>query len=474
MIIQNGNILQYIDSEIIFKKMDIRIRNNIVYEIGLNLAPVLGEECIDLKGDMVLPGMVNSHYHSYTNILRGTSYGKPLELWSPDTVALGNIITEEDMVLSTSLGICEMLRAGVTACVDHLPHLKTAFAAARTYESSGFKGGLAPMLHNIRDCDLLYGFNKTITKEDSTSPFPTIEEYQDFYEDFIEHFHKPTGNLQVMVGINSPQRADSKLLKACSDISHRFNLPVHCHLLETKWQRLSADLSIPPLKMLDQFELLGEKTSLAHCIWLNEEELDLIAEKKAMPVSNPTSNSFLGSGVFPLEEFLKRNIPITLGSDGVNCGTNHNMLEILRFFMLMQRTRQHDYDKWITLKDGFQMITQNGSNVLNFPLPTGEIKANYAADLVVVNKSCFLDILDDTIPNQMIFHSSPLSVKHVFINGQFVMKDGIIIGINEEELRKEIKHRKPYLKKSMKEALESTSEDKQIYLSAYQKSKLMY
>ena len=469
MLLQNAQALQYKNSKIIFEKMDIRIRNRIIYETGPFLQPIPGEESVDLRGDMVLPGMVNSHYHSYTNILRGTAFGEPLELWSHDTVALGGILTDEDMAISTSIGICEMIRAGVTACVDHLPHLKTSYTAAEIYESSGFKVGLAPMLHNIRDCDMLHGFNET---ENSSSPFPTVHEYIDFYEDFISRFHKPNENIQIMLGINSPQRADSKLLKACSDLSYKFNLPIHSHLLETKWQRISADHSYSPLKILDQFELLGEKTSLAHCIWLNKEELDLVAERKAMPISNPTSNSFLGSGVFPSDEYLKRNIPLALGSDGVNCGSNHNMLEILRFFILLQRTREQDYNKWITLKDGFQMVTKNGYDVLNFPISSGLIKANYAADLVVVNKNNFLDILDDTLANQMIFHSSPLSVKHVLINGEFVMKDEIIIGINEEELRKEIRDRKPYLKKSMTDALKSTSNDKQNYLSAYQKLKL--
>ncbi len=470
MLLQNGNVLQYKDSNIFFTKMDIRLRDHIM-ETGGHLIPQPGEECLDLKGDFVLPGMINSHCHSYTNILKGTSFGEPLELWSRDTIALGRVLTEEDMALSTSLGICEMLRAGVTTCVDHLPHLKTAYAAAKIYAASGFKVGLAPMLHNIRDSDLLYGMAAAIPKSDGPGSFPSVREYMDFYEDFIHNFHYPEKNLQVMVGINSPQRADEDLLKASSDLSHRFNLPIHCHVLETQWQRLSADHSISPITQLDLFGLLGERTSLAHCIWMKEKELDLIAQRKILTVSNPTSNLFLGSGIFPLEHYLKRNIPIALGSDGVNCGTNHNMLEILRFFMLIQRTREPDYRRWITVKDGYEMITKNGSYAMGFLRSSGEIKPNLAADLVVADKNSFLNILDTSIPNQLIFNTSSLSVKHVLINGCFVMKEQEILGITEGDLRKEIDERKPYLQKSMREALKASWQDKQIYRSVYQNIK---
>jgi len=451
----------------VFIKADIRIKGHVILETGEHLIPEPGEECMDLKDNFVLPGMVNSHSHSYTNILRGTSFGEPLELWSAETVALGRILTEEDMCLSVSLGICEMLHAGVTACVDHLPHLKTASAAAKTYRQSGFKAGLAPMLHNIRDCDLLYGMKGIIPKSNSPSPFPSCGEYAEFYKDFIKNFHRPEDRLQVMVGINSPQRADEDLLETSSKLAHRYNLPVHCHLLETRWQRLSADHSISPVTKLDRFDLLGERTSLAHCIWLREDEMDLIAKRGAITVSNPTSNCFIGSGIYPLEQYRRRNILTALGSDGLNCGTNHNMLEILRFFLLIQRNREPDYRRWINLKDGYDMITRNGSFVLGFPTPFGEIKTNHAADMVVVDRSMFLYIYDSSLANQLVFHASQLPVRHVLINGDFVMKDGKILGISEDELRLEIADRKPYLAKSIKSSLKSAEKDKKIFKSVY-------
>lgn len=466
MLLTNGKALINNDGNINFIKADIRINKNTIVELAEKLIPAPGEECIDLNGDFVLPGMVNSHYHSYTNILRGTSFGEPLELWSADTVALGRILKEREMALSVSLGICDMLRSGVTACLDHIPHLATSHITAKTYENAGFKSAIAPMLHNVSDYEILYKVNEVYHNK-GLSNFPSLRDYVDYYVGFINRFHNPKGNVKVVLGINSPQRADDELLEAASELAYKFNLSIHCHLLETRWQRLSADNDISPLFKLDKFGLLGEQTSLAHCVWMNEDELDLIAERKAIVVSNPTSNAFLGSGILPLKQHLKRNIKIALGSDGVNCGTNNNMLEILRFLLLLQRTQEVDYSQWISIKKGLEMITENGYDVLGFDKSFGGIKPNYSADLVVIDKNSFLDILDSSVLNQLVFNAT-ISVKHVLINGSFAMKDGKVLVIDEEGLRKEILDIKPYFEKNIRHALDLAKEEKKPIKSIYE------
>jgi len=463
MLLRNGYVLQTDENHIYFEKLDIRTENGEIVEMGTRLTQGQNEDMVDLDGDLVLPGMVNSHYHSYTNIIRGTSFGEPLELWSNDTVALGGVLSNRDMELSASLGIIEMLKAGVTACVDHIPHLGKASSIAEVYRSTGFKAGLAPMLHNIKDRDLLYNMDREVPKSSGPSPFPSTDEYVKFYKNFISEFNNPDGNTRVMVGINSPQRADDELLEASSQLARDHDLPVHSHLLESRWQRLSADHASSPVEKMDRHGLLTHKTSLAHCVWLTASEVDLLAKRGVTAITNPTSNHFLGSGVFPARQFLEKGIPLTLGSDGANCGTNHNMLEILRFFLLVERNSNPDYEGWIGLNKGYEMITKNASSILAFSRPAGEIRINHSADLVVVDRTHLLDILDSSLPTQLIFNTSQLDVKHVLINGGFVMQNREILGLSEVEIRKEIAERKRELEGSMKKALEKASKDKEPF-----------
>lgn len=470
MILKNGTVLQGTDRGLSFQPLDLRIRNHKIMEITPHLLPDPGEECVDLQGDYVLPGMVNSHSHSYTNLLRGSSYGEPLELWSPGAVALGGILTEEEMSLATALGICEMLRAGVTSCVDHLPHLNTAGAAARTYLKAGFRAALAPMLHNLRDRDILYGMEQVRPPSGQIRPFPSPGEYMDFYKDFIKNYHLPSRMLQVMTGINSPQRADDSLLAAAADLTEKYRLNVHCHLLETRWQRLTAvKTGISPLKRLDAFSLLKENTSLAHCVWLHERELDLLAERKAVAVSNPAGNCFLGSGIFPFRKFQERGIVIALGSDGVNCGANHNMLEILRFFLLQQRTCGPDYTRFIQAKNALDMVTVNGGLVLGFTGSClGKIQTGSAADICIVDKNCFLPMGDESLTAQLLFHNH-LTARHVLINGNFVMRDYTLTTVDEEALREELSERLGDLKHRFAAALPGISQERQSFCNVYER-----
>lgn len=469
MLLRNGYVLQIDENHIYFEKLDIRTENGKIVEMGTRLTQGQNEDMVDLDGDLVLPGMVNSHYHSYTNIIRGTSFGEPLELWSNDTVALGGVLSNRDMELSASLGIIEMLRAGVTACVDHIPHLDKAASIAEVYRSTGFKAGLAPMLHNIKDRDLLYTMDREVPMSSGPSPFPSTDEYIKFYRDYISEFNNPEGNTRVMVGINSPQRADDSLLEASSQLARDYDLPVHSHLLESRWQRLSADHASSPVEKMDRHGLLTERTSLAHCVWLTASEVDLLAKRGVTAITNPTSNHFLGSGVFPAKEFIEKEIPIALGSDGVNCGTNHNMLEILRFFLLLERNSNQDYDSWIDLKKGYEMITSNGSSILGFSKSAGKISEGLAADLVVVDRTQLIDILDSSLAGQLIFNTSQLDVKHVLINGRFMMKDREILGLSERGIRKEIAERKRELEEPMIKALERGSRDKEPFQRMFNK-----
>ena len=147
------------------------------------------------------------------------------------------------------------------------------------------------------------------------------------------------------------------------------------------------------------------------------------------------------------------------------------MLEILRFFLLIERNSNPDYDSWIGLKKGYEMITKNASSILGFSRPAGEIRVNHSADLVVVDRTHLLDILDSTLPAQLIFNPSQLDVKHVLINGRFVMKNREILGMSEVDIRRELAERKRELEGSMKEALEKASKDKEPFQRTFRSLK---
>lgn len=447
-----------------FEEGDIRIQQGIIREVGKDLSQVLDEEILDLNGDMVIPGLINSHYHSYTNILRGLSYGEPLEMWSQDTVELGRCLNEEDMILSCQLGIIEMLKNGVVGFIDHIPHLDHVQSIARHYQQLPLRVGLAPMIHNVSDAQILKDLDQMGYPKGT---FPNLDDYRALLSELIREFHDPTGELQVFLGVNSPQRADDDLLDLVAELAERYDLPLHCHALESRWQKASAIRDGSPIQKLNRHGLLTQRTSVAHGIWLDFEELDIMAEKGVTVVTNPTSNAFLGSGLLPIEAYLQRDIPLALGSDGLNCGTNHNMVEILRFFLLTQRQGEPDHRKWLSLALALDLLIHNGQRLLG--IQGGTITPGARADLVVIDSTNFLDLVPESLLNQLLFHHHLPIARHVLIKGKFALRDGKVLLLDEMAVRNQLHDLRQSLGAKLQNALILANAKKMPYEKGYRK-----
>lgn len=463
MLIKDGLVLQRTESGYVFLKLDVRAKNGVITEIAYGLRPEEGETQISAKDAFVVPGLVNAHVHSYSNLLKGTTQGEPLELWSLGTVALGGCMDETEMALSARLGIAEMLRCGVTACIDHIPHPTAVDAIAGEYRSAGFRAALAPMLHDRSDHLLLKGMREALPREVrerlESAVSATLEERCGQYRLWIRKHHHGDGMLSVLVGPNSPQRCTEELLFAAGELAREYGLGVHTHLLETLWQRDTAEAEGDPLEKLERAGLLGEKTSLAHCVWLSGRQRDMLSQYGCTVIHNPASNLFLGSGQAPVTKYLEDSIPVAFGSDGCNCGIGHNMLEIARHALLMQRHT----GAWLSTDDAWESLLRCGARAMLLEERTGEIAIGKSADITVweANTPELMPRIEPAA--QCIINLPRPVVRHSVINGNVVLKDGVITAFDEQELYLELKQRGAELRRKFLLASKSAAELRSWY-----------
>ncbi|MDO5551749.1 MAG: amidohydrolase family protein, partial [Lachnospiraceae bacterium] len=339
-------------------------------------------------------------------------------------------------------------------------------------QKAGFRVLLAPMLHDITDSQILYHVPA------APGAFPSVSEYYNFYTNFISQFHRPDGTSQVMVGINSPQRASHELLELAHFLSETYDLNIHCHLLETKWQKLSAQISKEePIKKLTDHSLLSNKTSLAHCIWLDDKDLQLISYNHAYIVANPESNCFLGSGILPLRQIKRYGIPVAIGSDAGNCGANHNLISSLRLLLQLDRIQDYtnesgknlisfqDYHDWYSMAEGFSMLSQTAASLAGYS-NLGSIAPGFLADLVTFDKKALVNTGENFLLQQFIFHSS-FHAKEVFIHGKHILKHGTITCLDENELYQKLEQRLPALRGLIANALKETCTERELYDRMY-------
>ncbi|WP_173915452.1 amidohydrolase family protein [Halobacillus sp. Marseille-Q1614] len=408
---------------------------------------VTADETIDASGKLIIPGMTNAHYHSYSNLLKGTTSNLPLEIWSLYTIAYGHSLDDEDIYLAVLLGAADMIRSGITGCIDHFPHLLRVESALKAYEKSKINVAFAPMIQDISDEEFL-----GLPQENQL--VRSIDELRDFFTRLVKDWHLKNDKIRIMLGPNAPQRCSKAALALCREVSNQYGLDVHTHLSETKVQKDMGDRTFKRglVGHLDEAGLLNSRLSAAHAIWLNENEIDLLKEKEVTIIHNPASNMMLGSGFAPVSQYVTRQIPIALGTDASNCGISHNSFEMMRLALMMSRVNNRNYQEWLEPKDVFKMAAVSGAEVIT-ESKRGKIAEGYDADLVFLDKNSKTFISEEDSVSQMILYENGDSVDSVMIMGDWVYRDKKILAFDEQQVIQQIQEKAEKIRNGAKGAL---------------------
>ncbi|WP_181742510.1 amidohydrolase family protein [Terrilactibacillus laevilacticus] len=422
------------------------------------------DEEYDADGYVIIPGLINSHYHSYANLLKGFGNDLPLEIWSIFTVAYGQSLDEEGSALAVTLGTMEMMKNGITCCLDHFPHLLRTESALMAYQQSGMRVIFAPMLQDIPDYRLLpvsLPIEEYIRLEKTKPKSPS--DMLTYYEDLIQRWHGKDAKIQIAVGPNAPQRCSEGMLQIGKQLSQTNHLHLHTHLLETKIQ---ANLG-GAVHLLEKIGMLDSPISLAHSVWLKPEEMNLIEGKPVTIVHNPASNMILGSGKAPILEYLKRGISVALGTDASNCGTEHNLFETMRLALMLQRSGETDYRKWLHHEDVFRMATIGGAKAVGMERKIGILSPGACADLVLLKKDSISLTPLNNLLKQIVYYGNGRDVESVMINGQWTIKNGKFVTLNEKQIIQKAKMYREKMKKGASQAVQQARQQQPYFERMY-------
>ncbi|MFM8990349.1 MAG: amidohydrolase family protein [Alphaproteobacteria bacterium] len=393
-------------------------------------------EIHDARGAIALPGFVNAHHHAYANVLRGAENDLPLERWSFFTVAWGRALDAELLRIAILLGAAEMLRAGTTAVLDHAPGLALRMASVAAHRESGMRVGFAPMLHDRHDHELMgFALPDGLRARIEGNGFPSLAAQEAALEELASDLHGDP-RVRLLVAPNAPQRCSPALLDLCATLRARLGLPFHAHLLETRAQAVLCRRLWPRgvVAELDRRGLLAADASLAHCVWAEDAEFDLVARRDAVVVHNPASNLMLGSGIMPLGACMSRGIATALGSDSANTGGRADPFELMRLATMLPRidprVRRFPGDR-----EALAMATSGGAAALGLRQELGRLAPGQLADIVLV-------ALDDGAgatalpgPEVLVRHASPVDVQATMVAGAWAFRDGRILAFDEEAVR---------------------------------------
>ena len=404
------------------------------------------DRVLEGKDRLAIPGLVNAHTHSLENFSKATKEKVPLELWLLDLFLLEGFSPRE-IYLAAMLGAMEMLKTGTTAVLDHLAlgndlTAEALSAAMQAYADSGIRGGVAPL---IQDNDQV--MQAAVAARPALSPLLEgnehamgAGEYVELLDRFFRKWHRTEGGrLLCFAGPSGFQWCSDELLQGSLDVARRHGGGWHMHLLETKLQAMVCfDLhGKSATAAMKEQGLLGPEVSLAHSVWLDEADLDVLAESNSRVVHNPASNLRIGSGFAPIMEMLERGIKVALGTDGSASSDNQIMFDAMKLAGLIHNLRSTDHHRWPSSRDIVRMATSNGAAALGMEDDLGELRPGKLADIVLLDTSTLLFTPFNDVFRHLSYAENGSSVHTVIVDGRVVVEDGRVLTVDEQSIAEE-------------------------------------
>jgi cytosine/adenosine deaminase-related metal-dependent hydrolase len=431
---------------------DILIEGDrIVAAGGICTGEPAGARAIDGTGHLAIPGLINAHFHSSVNHMRGMLDGLPLEIFmlyeSPALDALRP--TPREAYVRTALGAMEMLRCGVTSVQDDaffVPHPTPEIvdAVMQAYADTGIRARVALDQPNVAEIDKL-PFLADLLPADlkaraSLAPAFGAPELLAVYGHLFARWHGACGGrLKASVSCSAPQRVTVDYFKALDALSRRHAAPFYVHMLETKTQRVLGERRYGHslVRHVSELGLLSDRLNLIHCVWVDAADLDLIAASGAVVAHNPVCNLRLGSGVMPFRAMRERGIAVCLGTDEIAADDSANLWSAIKTAGLIHTLSDADYERWPKAREILDCTFAGGARAMHAAGEIGEIAAGRQADIVLLDlDSAAFTPLND-IERQLVYSETGASVAMTMVAGQIVLDDGRIATVDERALRAE-------------------------------------
>lgn len=424
LILKNALILTMDDQSRTFEPGAIAVSGDSIAAVGAEadiLSRFQSDEVVDCGGKVLMPGLVNAHTHVPMTLLRGLADDLRLDVWllgymmpverefvSPDFVDLG-----------TRLAAAEMIRSGITTFAD-MYYFEDQ--VARATAESGMRAICAESILKF--------------------PTPDAHSYEEslaYARDFIQRW-KGHPLIIPAVAPHAPFTSTEKILQDCASLALEYDVPLHIHIAETaqEVENMRRDQGMPVVPYVKKLNLLEAKVIAAHCVHIDEGEMRTFQHYNTGVAHNPSSNLKLASGIAPVKRMLDLGLNVGIGTDGPASNNDLDMFEELRLASFLAKGSTGD-PTVLPARQTLAMATSIGARALHIDDITGSLVPGKRADLILVdisevhNSPRFRRDAQGAY-GQIVYAAKAVDVSDVMVNGRWLMRDQVLLTINEEEL----------------------------------------
>jgi len=422
LLITGGTIVTMDPSRRILEDGFIAVRGDEIVAVGsgasasLRFAPkgIDAKLKIDARGKLILPGFINSHTHVPMTLLRGLRDDVTLEEWLTKFIfpAEAKNVTEEFVRWGTRLAAAEQIRGGVTTFAD-MYYFEDA--VAEETKAAGMRGVLGETILDFPAPD-----NKT------------NDAMLEYTEKFLKRWQGDP-LIHAAVAPHSIYTDSEKTLKDSAALARKYNAPLLIHVAETKKELNDSreKNGTTPVQYLDKLGILGPDVLAAHCVWVDETDRKILAQRQVGCVHNPSSNMMLASGVAPVIEERAAGIAVGLGTDGA-AGSNNDLslMEEMDLAAKLQKITKMD-PRELGAKAVAEMATIEGARALHMEKEIGSLETGKRADLILIGLDAPNAVPMYDVYAQLAYALKGSDVESVIIHGRVVMRDRKLLTVDE-------------------------------------------
>jgi 5-methylthioadenosine/S-adenosylhomocysteine deaminase len=398
---------------------DVLIRDGRIAEIAGHI-DADGSDVIDAAGCAVLPGFVQTHLHLCQTLFRGAADDLSLIDWLRKRVwPMEAAHTASSVRASARLSIAELVKGGTT-CALTMETVRHTEEVLRVVEETGFRAIVGKCMMDKGD-----GVPAGLCENTGESIRESVA--------LIEKWHgRAGGRVRCCFAPRFAISCTRELLSEVSELAGKHQVMIHTHAAENKneCEIVEGETGLRNVAYLDSLGISGAHVVLAHCVQLDDEEMETLARTKTNVAHCPSSNLKLGSGVARITEMLSNGISVSLGADGAACNNRLDMFTEMRTAALLQKV-VHGPEA-LPAKRTLRMATIDGARALGLEREIGSLEAGKRADVIVVDVTqLHSSPRHDDVVSALVYSAVAADVRTTIIDGQVLMRDGELLALDE-------------------------------------------
>ena len=426
LLIKNATILTADDQRPVIQKGYIGIDGGkIVYLSDVPpLTKVYREK--DATDCIIMPGMINAHTHVSMSSMRGWADDYALQDWLFNYIfPVEGRHTPDTIYVSAMLGMAEMIRCGTISITDM--YMQIPFVAQAAQEA-----GIYANISNGATC--FDAANYDFATDGVTRQM----------EEMLEKYHgADDGRIRLDASIHAEYTSFPKLWQANAAFAAKHGLNMHVHLSETAKEHEECKARYggkTPAQVLAENGVFDTRTTAAHCVYVTEEDMALLASKQVSVAHNPVSNLKLASGIAPVAKMLEMGVNVALGTDGVASNNNHDLFEEMKLAAILQKGVSGD-PTLLPAHQALKMATRGGAFAQGREKEIGMLKVGYDASLIMLNTDrAHLQPVHDPL-STAVYSARGLDVCMTMVRGKVLYEDGVYRTIDLARIRHALKDR---------------------------------